>query len=170
MHCSLKTYTIVPNNYYYLLPYASGSTVALCRSQAQVKEEGTRVCGGEQITPLWNIDEWNPMKKSEWKTPRYGRRWEKWWTPTWAKAQDTRASPDSLETHLVRKWGDISTPTGAEPMEQWMDGRDYHIQKLALNWTYSSNWNYVHPLNLPVDYCLLISLVPFKPEQTTKLQ
>jgi len=42
------------------------------------------------------------------------------WTPTRTKAQDTRASLNSLETHLVRKWG--WAPTGAEPLEQWMDG------------------------------------------------
>ncbi len=36
-------------------------------------------------------------------TPRYGRQRERRWTPTRAKAQDTRASPNSLETHIVRK-------------------------------------------------------------------
>jgi len=36
-----------------------------------------------------------------------------------AKAQDTRAIPNSLETHLVRVYW---TPTGVEPMDQWMDG------------------------------------------------
>src|SRR6218665_1361386 len=44
------------------------------------------------------------VKKSEWKTPRYGMRREGRWTPTRAKAQDTRASPYtaySLETHPV---------------------------------------------------------------------
>ena len=41
--------------------------------------------------------------KSEWKTPRYGRLKERQCTPTRAKAQDTRASPNNLETHLMRK-------------------------------------------------------------------
>jgi len=31
------------------------------------------------------------------------------WTPTEAKAQDTRASPNSLETHLVRSEGTLDT-------------------------------------------------------------
>ena len=41
------------------------------------------------------------------KTPRYGMRKERWWTL--AKAQDTRASPNSLENHLMRKWGTLDT-------------------------------------------------------------
>src|SRR6218665_2535660 len=51
----------------------------------------------------------NPMvDKSEWKTPSmHGRRREGRWTPIRAKAQDTRASPNSWETHLVRKRWDI---------------------------------------------------------------
>src|SRR6218665_2601648 len=40
--------------------------------------------------------------KSEWKTPSRMRR-EGRWTPIRAKAQDTRANPNSWETHLVRK-------------------------------------------------------------------
>ena len=51
------------------------------------------------------------------ETPRYGR--ERGWTPKWAKTQDTRASPNSLETHLVRKWRDI----GHLPvLSTWRDG------------------------------------------------
>src|SRR6218665_1397082 len=37
----------------------------------------------------------------------YGKRREGRWTPIWAKAQDTRANPNSSETHLVRKRLDI---------------------------------------------------------------
>jgi len=62
-------------------------------------------------------------KKSEWKTSRYGRRRVGRWTPTWAKAQDTRASLNSLETHLVRKWGDIGHLQVLSPWSNgWMDG------------------------------------------------
>src|SRR6218665_289597 len=43
--------------------------------------------------------------KSEWKTPSMER--EGRWTPIRAKAQDTRANPNSRETHLVRKRWDI---------------------------------------------------------------
>ena len=47
--------------------------------------------------------DWNPMAdKSEWKTSSRKRR-EGRWTPIRAKAQDTRANPNSWETHLVRK-------------------------------------------------------------------
>src|SRR6218665_3675246 len=59
------------------------------------------------------------VKKSEQKTSRYGRRREGRWTPTRAKAQDTRASPYSLETHLVRKRGDIGHLWALSP---WSDG------------------------------------------------
>src|SRR6218665_288607 len=38
---------------------------------------------------------------------KYGRRREGRWTPIRAKAQDTRANPNSWETHLVRKRWDI---------------------------------------------------------------
>src|SRR6218665_603012 len=38
---------------------------------------------------------------------KYGRRREGRWTPIRAKAQDTRANPNSWETHLVRKSWDI---------------------------------------------------------------
>ena len=46
--------------------------------------------------------------------PRYGRQREWRWTPTRAKAQDTRANPNSWETHLVRKRWEHWTPTGVE--------------------------------------------------------
>src|SRR6218665_1270443 len=38
---------------------------------------------------------------------KYGRRREGRWTPIRAKAQDTRANPNSWETHPVRKRWDI---------------------------------------------------------------
>jgi len=59
------------------------------------------------------------------KTPRYGRRRERRWTPTRAKAQDTitRASPNSLETHLARKWRDIGHLRALSPWSNgWMGG------------------------------------------------
>ena len=45
------------------------------------------------------------------------------WTPTWAKAQDTRAcSPNSLETHLVRKRADIVHLRALSPWSNgWME-------------------------------------------------
>src|SRR6218665_1604314 len=45
-------------------------------------------------------------QKERMENIKYGRRREGRWTPIWAKAQDTRANPNSWETHLVRKrWG-----------------------------------------------------------------
>ena len=38
---------------------------------------------------------------------KYGKRREERWTPIQAKAQDTRANPNSLETHLVRQRWDV---------------------------------------------------------------
>src|SRR6218665_3581566 len=38
---------------------------------------------------------------------KYGKRREGRWTPIRAKAQDTRANPNSWETHLARKRWDI---------------------------------------------------------------
>src|SRR6218665_833715 len=47
------------------------------------------------------------VDKSEWKTPSMESKGEGRWTPIRAKAQDTRANPNSWETHLVRKRWDI---------------------------------------------------------------
>src|SRR6218665_3213529 len=45
---------------------------------------------------------------------KYGRRREGRWTPTWVKAQDTRANPNSWDTHLVTKRWDIGLLWGVE--------------------------------------------------------
>jgi len=40
-----------------------------------------------------------------------------------AKAQDTRASPKSLDTHLARKWGDIGhLYVGLRALSSWNSG------------------------------------------------
>ena len=46
---------------------------------------------------------------------KYGRRRERRWTPIRAKAQDTRANPNSWETHLVRKRWDIGLLRALSP-------------------------------------------------------
>src|SRR6218665_2202695 len=46
---------------------------------------------------------------------KYGRRREGRWTPIRAKAQDTRANPNSWETHLVRKSWDIGLLRALSP-------------------------------------------------------
>src|SRR6218665_731517 len=46
---------------------------------------------------------------------KYGRRREGRWTPIGGKAQDTRANPNSWETHLVRKRWDIGLIRALSP-------------------------------------------------------
>src|SRR6218665_294668 len=46
---------------------------------------------------------------------KYGRRREGRWTPIRAKAQDTRANPNSWETHRVRKRWDIGLLRALSP-------------------------------------------------------
>src|SRR6218665_2852114 len=46
---------------------------------------------------------------------KYGRRREGRWTPIRTKAQDTRANPNSWETHLVRKRWDIGLLRALSP-------------------------------------------------------
>src|SRR6218665_2552797 len=46
---------------------------------------------------------------------KYGKRREGRWTPIRAKAQDTRANPNSWETHLVRKRWDIGLLRALSP-------------------------------------------------------
>src|SRR6218665_3400899 len=41
--------------------------------------------------------------QSKMENTKYGKRRQGRWTPIRAKAQDTRANPNSWETHLVRK-------------------------------------------------------------------
>ena len=70
----------------------------------RVSEKGTtdgcrRISRKEETRMKFN----DRRRRENGKTLRYGRRRQRRWTPTWAKAQDTRASPNSLETHLVRK-------------------------------------------------------------------
>src|SRR6218665_911641 len=51
---------------------------------------------------------------------KYGRRREGRWTPIRAKAQDTRANPNSSETHLVRKRWDIGLLRALNPRIKMM--------------------------------------------------
>src|SRR6218665_2001694 len=49
------------------------------------------------------------------ESTKYGKQREMRWTPIRAKAQDTRANPNSLETHLVRKRWDIGLLRALSP-------------------------------------------------------
>src|SRR6218665_3371225 len=46
---------------------------------------------------------------------KFGKRREARWTPIRAKVQDTRANPNSSETHLVRKRWDIGLLRALNP-------------------------------------------------------
>ena len=68
---------------------------------------------------------------------KYGRRREGRWTPIWAKAQDTRANPNSWETHLVGKRWDIGLLRALSPgfmmmMMMMMMGQNSRILDIAL--------------------------------------
>src|SRR6218665_1158766 len=52
---------------------------------------------------------------------KYGKRREGPWTPIRAKAQDTRANPNSSETHLVRKRWDIGLLRALNPRIMMMN-------------------------------------------------
>src|SRR6218665_1617016 len=51
---------------------------------------------------------------------KYGRRMEGRWTPIRAKAQDTRANPNSWETYIVRKRWDIGLLRALSPRTMMM--------------------------------------------------
>ena len=102
---------------------APRSSVALCRSQARVQEEGWWWGADTATVKNRRMKSNGRWRRVNGKTPRYGRRRERRWTPTRAKAQDTRASPNSLEAHLVRKRGDIGPLQALSPWSNgWMDG------------------------------------------------
>jgi len=69
--------------------------------------------------------EWNSMAgEEEWMEKHRdmeGKR-KRLWTPTRAKAQDTRTSANNLEIHLVRKWRGVDTyGRWAHGVDGWMN-------------------------------------------------
>src|SRR6218665_1545003 len=82
----------------------------------------------------------------------YGKRREGRWTPIRAKVQDTRANPNSWETHLVRKRWDIGLlralslrimmmmmmmktavmPSTAVLLQKWCSERNVHKPTLQM--------------------------------------
>src|SRR6218665_530683 len=67
---------------------------------------------------------------------KYGKRREGRWTPIRAKAQDTRANPNSWETHLVRKRCDIGLLRALSPrfMTMSLSINEYYLYNHS-NWT-----------------------------------
>ena len=87
--------------------------------------------GADTTTVIYRQMKSNGVWRVNGNTPSYGRRKEKRrWTPTWVVAQDTWASPNSLETHLVRKWGDIGH-------QQAVGKRIIQIQKHLLSFIHT---------------------------------
>ena len=64
---------------------------------------------------------------------KYGRRREGRWTPILAKAQDTRANPNSWETHLVRKRWDIGLLRALSPRIMMMMMTIYRNEEQVLS-------------------------------------
>src|SRR6218665_186988 len=66
------------------------------------RPNGWRYVGRKEETRLKSNGRLERMENT-----KYGRRREGQWTPIRAKAQDTKANPNSWGTHLVRKRWDI---------------------------------------------------------------
>src|SRR6218665_216254 len=60
---------------------------------------------------------------------KYGRRREGRWTPIRAKAQDTRANPNSWEIHLVRKRWDIGLLRELSPRIMMMNVLTWRLER-----------------------------------------
>ena len=78
--------------------------------KAKGRPNGWRYVGRKEETRLKSNGRQQRMENT-----KYGRRREGRWTPIWAKAQDTRANPNSWETHLVRKKWDIGLLRAVSP-------------------------------------------------------
>src|SRR6218665_1224691 len=76
---------------------------------------------------------------------KYGKRREGRWTPIRAKAQDTRANPNSWETHLVRKRWDIGLLWALSPWIMMM-----MMMKVQV---------YVHGAPTVIDYNLTLTRI-----------
>src|SRR6218665_1333417 len=74
------------------------------------RPNGWRYDGRKEETRLKSNGRYERMENT-----KYGRRREGRWTPTRAKAQGTRANPNSWETHLVRKRWDIGLLRALSP-------------------------------------------------------
>src|SRR6218665_3255972 len=74
-------------------------------------------------------------ERADGKHQVYGRRREGRWTPIRAKAQDTRANPNSWETHLVRKRWDIVFLRALSPRIMMMMMIRRPRRRRAVRWT-----------------------------------
>src|SRR6218665_2351525 len=81
---------------------------------------------------------------------KYGKRREGRWTPIRAKAQDTRANPNSWETHLLRKRWDIGLlrALGLRIMMMMMMMMNVNTMKDYTTW---------HPV-ISIHSCILLNI------------
>jgi len=71
-----------------------------------------KTCSGKEEARMKS----NGMWRVNGKTPKFERRkGKRRWTPIQTVAQDTWASLNNLETHIVRKWGDIGHQRAVDP-------------------------------------------------------
>ena len=73
---------------------------------------------------------------------KYGRQREGRWTTIRAKAQDTRANPNSWETHLVRKRWDIGLLWALSPGFVMMTITETNSRTMLTRFIYIFNKNY----------------------------
>src|SRR6218665_1243798 len=88
---------------------------------------------------------------------KYGRRREGGWTPIRAKAQDTRANPNSWKTHLVRKRWDIGLLRALIPRIMMM----MMMMKSLQCWVFCSLSIFLSFFSSR--YCKLVHLSCFRP-------
>ena len=85
-----------------------------------------------------NTNEIQWQVKSEWKNTKMWRAKGKAMNTNTGGSPGYQNQSNSLEIHLVRKWGGHWTPTGTEPMDQWM-GWDWLIDWLT-NYALDTCW------------------------------
>src|SRR6218665_2683941 len=95
---------------------------------------------------------------------KYGKRREGRWTPIRAKAQDTRANPNSWETHLVRKRWDVGLLRALSPrimMMMMMNVCMYVLHVFMYVFMYQNNSHLIDELvdhSIPGSVCCLMSV------------
>src|SRR6218665_1744259 len=89
---------------------------------------------------------------------KYGKRREGRWTPIRAEAQDTRANPNSWETHLVRKNWDIGLLRALNP---WLMVMMMMMVQIIIRLNLTLNFQCVHWYKrLNVDFLKILFSLP----------
>ena len=114
-------------------PYSNSGTTTLCTRASPSSENSPK----RKWVSEWSTDGCRYISRKEetrmkeWmEKHRDGKWWERRWTSTRVKTQDTIASPNSLETHLVRKWWEIMHLRTLSP---WSNGWINRKSKLVLH-------------------------------------